>query len=74
LEIVWDHVPPTKPYDVRDVHLRNRHVTGIEAALTTVGNHNRHIHPKTVRNRLREFGLQACQPYIGFPGVILLEN
>ena len=20
LEIVWDHVPPTKPYDVRDVY------------------------------------------------------
>ena len=35
--------------------------------LTTVGNHNRHIHPKTVRNRLREFGLRARRPYIGFP-------
>ena len=31
-------------------HLRNRHVTATETALTTVGNHNRHIHPKTVRN------------------------
>ena len=28
---------------------------------------NRHIHPKTVRNRLREFGLRAHRPYIGFP-------
>ena len=28
---------------------------------------NRHIHPKTVRNRLHEFGLRARRPYIGFP-------
>jgi transposase len=48
-------------------HLRNRHVTATETALTTVGNHNRHIHPKTVRNRLRGFGLRARRPYIGFP-------
>ena len=48
-------------------HLRNRHVTATETALTTVGNRNRHIHPKTVRNRLREFGLRARRPYIGFP-------
>jgi transposase len=47
--------------------LRNRHVTATETALTTVGNHNRHIHPKTVRNRLREFGLRARRSYIGFP-------
>ena len=31
-------------------HLRNRHVTATETTLTTVGNHNRHIHPKTLRN------------------------
>ena len=48
-------------------HLRNRHVTATETAITTVGNHNRHIHPKTVRNRLREIGLRARWPYIGFP-------
>ena len=48
-------------------HLRNRHVTATETALTTVGNYNRYIHPKTVRNRLREFGLRARRPYIGFP-------
>jgi hypothetical protein len=42
-------------------------VTATETALTTVGNHNRHIHPKTVRNRLPEFGLRARRPYIGFP-------
>ena len=28
-------------------HLRNHHVTVTETALITVGNHNRHIHPKT---------------------------
>jgi transposase len=40
-------------------HLRNRHVTATETAITTVSNHNRHIHPKTVRNRLREISLRA---------------
>ena len=44
-------------------HLRNRHVTATETALTTVENHNRHIHPKTVRNRLREFGFRARRLY-----------
>jgi hypothetical protein len=39
----------------------------LHVLLTTVGNHNRHIHPKTVRNRLHEFGLRARRPYIGFP-------
>ena len=48
-------------------HLCNRHVTATETTLTTVGNHNHHIHPKTVRKRLREFGLRARRPYIGFP-------
>jgi transposase len=59
----------TPPQDraIHLVHLRNRHVTATETALTTVGNHNRHIHPKTVRNRLRKFGLRARRPYIGFP-------
>jgi transposase len=47
-------------------HLRNRHVTATEIALTTVGNHNRHIHPKNVRNRLREIGLRARRSYIDF--------
>ena len=28
-------------------HLRNRHVTATETTLTTVGNYNRHNHPKT---------------------------
>jgi hypothetical protein len=48
-------------------HLRNRHVTATETALTTVGNHNRRIHPKTVRNWLREIDLRARRLYIGFP-------
>jgi len=47
-------------------HLRNRHVTATETALITAGNHNRHIHPKTVRNRMRELRLRARRPYIGF--------
>jgi hypothetical protein len=50
-----------------NLNLCNRHVTATETALTTVGNHNHHIHPKTVRKRLREFGLRACRPYIDFP-------
>jgi hypothetical protein len=36
-----------------------RHVAATETALTTVGNHNCHIQPKTVRNQLREFRLRA---------------
>jgi hypothetical protein len=51
------------PYFLRLLNYRlsqsTAHVTATETALTTVGNHNRHIHPKTVRNRLREFGLRA---------------
>jgi transposase len=58
---------PCQDRAIRLNHLRNRHVTATETALTTVGNHNRHIHPKTVRNLLREFGLRARRPYIGFP-------
>jgi transposase len=58
---------PLQDRAIHLVHLHNRNVTATETALTTVGNHNRHIHPKTVRNRLREFGLRARRPYIGFP-------
>ena len=32
---------------IRLAHLRNRHVTATETALSTVDNHNCHIHPKT---------------------------
>ena len=58
---------PRQDRAIRLAHLRNRHVTATETTLTTVGNRNRHIHPKTVRNLLREFGLRARRPYIGFP-------
>jgi transposase len=46
---------PRQDGAIRLAHLRNRHVTATETALTTVDNHNCHIHPKPVRNRLREF-------------------
>jgi transposase len=62
-----DHPRVTTPRQDRAIHLahlRNRHVTATETALTTVGNHNRHIHPETVRNLLRELGLRARRPYI----------
>ena len=39
---------------IRLAHLRNKYVTATETANKTIGNYNRHIHPKTVRNRLRE--------------------
>ena len=47
---------------IRLAHLHNRHLTATETAVNTVGSHNRRIHPKTVRNRLREFGLRARRP------------
>lgn len=52
---------------IRLSHLRNRHLTATESALNTVGTHNRPIHGKTVRNRLREVGLRARRPYVGPP-------
>ena len=52
---------------IRLAHLRNRHLTATETAVNTVGSHNRRIHPKTVRNRLREFGLRASRPNVGKP-------
>ena len=53
---------PRQDRAIHLAHLHNRHVTATETVLTTVGNHNRHIHPKTVRNQLR-----ARRSYIGFP-------
>ena len=38
---------------IRLAHLRNRHLTATETENNTIGSHNRHIHPDTVRNRLR---------------------
>ena len=52
---------------IRLAHLRNRHLTATETMVNTVGSHNRRIHPKTVRNRLREFGLRARRPNVGLP-------
>ena len=52
---------------LRNRHLRNRHLTATETAVNTVGSHNRLIHPKTARNRLREFGLRARRPNVGLP-------
>ena len=49
---------------IRLAHLRNCHLTATETAVNTVGSHNRRIHPKTVRNRLREFGRR---PNVGLP-------
>ena len=52
---------------IRLVHLRNHHLTVTETAVNMVGSHNRRIHPKTVRNRLREFGLRARHPNVVLP-------
>ena len=52
---------------IRLENLHNRHLTATETAVSTVGSHNRCIHPKTVRNRLREFGLRARPPNVGLP-------
>ena len=52
---------------IRLAHLRNRHLTATEIAVNTVSSHNRRIHPETIRNRLREFGLRARRPNIGLP-------
>ena len=46
------------------VHLRNRHLTATE---TAVSSHNRRIHLKTVRYRLCEFGLRTRRPNVGLP-------
>ena len=52
---------------IRLARLRNRHLTATETSINTVSSHNRHIHPKTVWNWLREFGLRACRPNGGLP-------
>ena len=52
---------------IRHAHLHNRHLTATETGVNMVGSHNRRIHPKTLRNRLREFGLRACRPNVGLP-------
>ena len=52
---------------IRLAHLCNRHLTATETAVNTVGSHNRRIHPKTVRNRLHEYGIRARSPNVGLP-------
>ncbi|XP_060083891.1 uncharacterized protein LOC132563146 [Ylistrum balloti] len=52
---------------IRLSHLRNCHLTATETANNTIGSHNRHIHPNTVRNRLRVNGLRTRRPYVGLP-------
>ena len=50
---------------IRLAHLRDRFRTAVETAANTPGRHNNRIHPKTVRNRLKEVGLYARRPYVG---------
>lgn len=52
---------------IRLTHLRDRFQTATETALNTPGTHNNRIHPQTVINRLREFGIRARRPYVGTP-------
>ena len=48
---------PRQDRTIHLAHLQNRHVTATETTLTKVGNLNRHIHPKAVRNRLCDLTL-----------------
>jgi hypothetical protein len=48
---------PRQDRTIHLAHLQNRHVTATETTLTKVGNHNCHIHPKAVRNRLCDLTL-----------------
>jgi hypothetical protein len=57
-------------------HLRNRHITATETALTMVGNHNRHIHPKTEKpiarvwsassSTLHRFSSHSCTSHASY--------
>ena len=47
---------------IRSTHLRNRFQTATATAANTNGTHNNRISAQTVR----EGGLSACQPYVGF--------
>ena len=49
---------------IRLAHLRDRFRTAVETAANTPGRHS-NIHPKTVRNRLKDVGLYARRPYVG---------
>jgi len=56
---------PRQDRAIRLAHLRNRHRTASETANNIIGDHGRHIHADTVRNRLRVHGLRARRPYVG---------
>ena len=50
---------------IRLVHLHNRLRMAPENAREVIGTHARHVCPRTVRNRLREFDLRPRRPYVG---------
>lgn len=56
---------PAQDRHIRLVHLRDRLRPATRTADETVGLHNRHITPQTVRNRLRESNLHARRPHRG---------
>ena len=49
---------------IMNTHLRNRFQTATATAANTPGFHNNRIRAQTVRNRLREDGLQTRHPYV----------
>ena len=50
---------------IRLEHLRDQFRTTVETAANTPIRHNNMIHPKTVRNHLKEVGVYARRPYVG---------
>ena len=51
---------------IRNTHLGNRFQTATATAANTHSTHNNHIFAHTVRNRLRDGGLSARRPYVGY--------
>ena len=51
---------------IRNTHLRNRFQTATITAAKTHCTHNNSISAQTVRNHLREGGLSARRPYVGY--------
>ena len=49
------------------LHLRACFRTAVQTVLETPGTQNNRIHSKTVRNRLKDYGLTAHRPYAGPP-------
>ena len=50
---------------IRQRHLRDRFVTSVSTSKNVVGRHGRHIHPRTVRRRLKERGILCRRPLKG---------